>query len=1063
WDPQVVSEPVPYEPTSVEEKLDRKNEMKSRGTLLMALLNKDQLKFHSYQDAKLLMEAIEKRYGGNNESKKPNSPQLAREDLEQINPDDLEEMDLHWGMAMLTIRARRFIKITGRNLDINGYKVDSPAKESFVKSSEIFENKKNVKSRSDKGYHAVPLSYTRNYIPPKPDLMFIDEQVESESVDVVSNVTSSAVKTVESVNVKNKGVYNTVETKPDRKNNFRQPTAEGVQGKEVINSGCSRHMIGNKCYRTDYEDYDGGFVSFRDGKGRISGKGKIKIRTLDFDDVYFCKELKYNLFSVSQMQVLLKVPRKDNIYSIDLKIVVPTGGLTYLFAKAITNESNLWHMRLGHINYKTINKVVRGNLMRGIKREFSVARTPRQNGVAERKNITLIEAARTMSMIVEETLNIRFLENTPNVKGNGPDWLFDIDSLTISMNYVPVVLGFQTNGITGTKDNIVAGPKDSEVDAGKKAIEVDESQVSDNGGQVNQVTRSEFEGLLQQEMQTEHINSTNSFNTISSLISTAGPSFVNASLPSPINAAGTPASTNAFEEHPFKRYSPFKNAFSLPHVPIVTPINDTGIFGNAYDDEVVEEEVDMNNVVSSYAIPDAPLTKFLKDHPKDQKDERGIVIKNKARLVAQGRTQEKGIDYDEVFAPVARIEAIRLFLAYASFKDFVVYQMDVKSAFLYGKIEKEVYICQPPGFEDPDFPDKVYKVKKALYGLHQAPRAWNQKDERGIVIKNKARLVAQGRTQEKGIDYDEVFAPVARIEAIRLFLAYASFKDFVVYQMDVKSAFLYGKIEKEVYICQPPGFEDPDFPDKVYKVKKALYGLHQAPRACQDKYVADILKKFDFSTVKTASTPMEPNKSLVKDVDAHLYRSMIGSLMYLTDSRLDITFAVCACVRDSPFDLEACSDSDYARASLDRKSTTGSCQFLGKRLISWQCKKQTIVANSTNKAEMMIAKDGRCFMDIFTVKTGNSSLNTVGQRQKRAATTASSLEAEHDSGNINKNQSISTLNEPLPQETSLDSGPMCQVTILGGAEAQTRFEAASKQSNDLPLSRVHTWKWGGQH
>ncbi|GJY71843.1 putative ribonuclease H-like domain-containing protein [Tanacetum coccineum] len=100
------------------------------------------------------------------------------------------------------------------------------------------------------------------------------------------------------------------------------------------------------------------------------------------------------------------------------------------------------------------------------------------------------------------------------------------------------------------------------------------------------------------------------------------------------------------------------------------------------------------------------------------------MIKNKARLVAQGYTQEEGIKYDEVFAPVARIEAIRLFLAYASFKDFMVYQMDVKSAFLYGKIEKEVYVCQPPGFEDSDFPDRVYKVEKALYRLHQAPRAW---------------------------------------------------------------------------------------------------------------------------------------------------------------------------------------------------------------------------------------------------------------------------------------------------------------------------------------------------
>ncbi|GKC61436.1 putative ribonuclease H-like domain-containing protein [Tanacetum coccineum] len=109
---------------------------------------------------------------------------------------------------------------------------------------------------------------------------------------------------------------------------------------------------------------------------------------------------------------------------------------------------------------------------------------------------------------------------------------------------------------------------------------------------------------------------------------------------------------------------------------------------------------------------------------RNKKDERGIVIRNKARLVAQGHTQEEGIDYDEVFAPIARIEAIRLFLAYASFVGFMVYQMDVKSAFLYGQIEEEVYVCQPPGFEDPCYPDKVSKVVKALYGLHQALRAW---------------------------------------------------------------------------------------------------------------------------------------------------------------------------------------------------------------------------------------------------------------------------------------------------------------------------------------------------
>nr|GFA23059.1 hypothetical protein [Tanacetum cinerariifolium] len=212
---------------------------------------------------------------------------------------------------------------------------------------------------------------------------------------------------------------------------------------------------------------------------------------------------------------------------------------------------------------------------------------------------------------------------------------------------------------------------------------------------------------------------------------------------------------------------------------------------------------------------------------------------------------------------------------------------------------------------------------------------------------------------EEGIDYEEVINPVARIEAIWLFLAYASFMGFMIYQMDVKSAFLYGTIKEEVYICQPPGFEDLNYPDKVYKLVKALYGLHQAPRACQDKYIAEILKKFGLTDRKLASTPIDIENPLLKDpdgedVDVHIYRSMIGSLMYLTSSRPDIMFSICACARfqvtpkashlhavkrifrylkgkpylglrypkDSPFNLVAYSDSDYAGASLDRKSTT---------------------------------------------------------------------------------------------------------------------------------------------
>ncbi|GKE55464.1 putative ribonuclease H-like domain-containing protein [Tanacetum coccineum] len=244
--------------------------------------------------------------------------------------------------------------------------------------------------------------------------------------------------------------------------------------------------------------------------------------------------------------------------------------------------------------------------------------------------------------IVEETLNIKFLEITPNVTGNGPDWLFDVNSLTISMNYVPVVAGNQTNGIAGTRDNIVTGhvekktepeqeyilipicttdplisqdPKVSEEDAEEKTTKMDESGASDKDGKDDQATRSEFERLLQQENQTVHPNNTNSINTVSTPVSAAGPSFSNDDPSSPVNAA---EASNAFEEHLFERFSPFKITFTLSPVLNVTLMDDTGFFSNAYDDEDVGAEADLNNLETTMNVSPIPTTIIDKDHPKDQ-------------------------------------------------------------------------------------------------------------------------------------------------------------------------------------------------------------------------------------------------------------------------------------------------------------------------------------------------------------------------------------------------------------------------------------------------------------
>ncbi|GJR55284.1 putative ribonuclease H-like domain-containing protein [Tanacetum coccineum] len=444
---------------------------------------------------------------------------------------------------------------------------------------------------------------------------------------------------------------------------------------------------------------------------------------------------------------------------------------------------------------------------------------------------------------------------------------------------------------------------------------------------------------------------------------------------------------------------------------------------------------------------------------RNKKDDRGIVVRNKVRLVAQGYTQEEGIDYDEVFAPVARIEAIRLFLAYAAFMGLIVYQMKVKSAFLYGTIEEEVYVCQPPGFEDPQFPDKVYKVEKALYGLHQAPRAW-YKTLSTYLLENRFRRVTIDKTLFIKKDKCDI-------------LLVQVYVDDIIFGSTKKSLCL------EFEQIMHKRFQISSMGELTLFLGLQVQQKNDGIFISQDKYVADILKKFDFVTVKTASTPMEPNKALVKDeeadnVDVHLYRSMIGSLMYLIASRLDIMFAVYACARfqvtskvlhlhvvkrifrylkgqpklglwyprNSPFDLESFFDSDYAGANLDRKSTTGSCQFLRKRDSYEKRLIQVIKVHSDhNVADLLTKAFDVSRLSILSIcqtprqikrgrdtkipqssgppeKVGDEAVHKeLGDRMERAATTASSLEAEQDSApilsytNISQNPGLTSFHQ----------------------------------------------------
>ncbi|GKC74603.1 putative ribonuclease H-like domain-containing protein, partial [Tanacetum coccineum] len=227
---------------------------------------------------------------------------------------------------------------------------------------------------------------------------------------------------------------------------------------------------------------------------------------------------------------------------------------------------------------------------------------------------------------------------------------------------------------------------------------------------------------------------------------------------------------------------------------------------------------------------------------RNKKDERGIVLRNKARLVAQGYTQEEGIDYDKVFAPVARIEAIKLFLAYASFMGFIMYQMDVKSAFLYGTIEEEVYVCQPTGFEELQFPDKVYKVEKALYSLHQALRAWYETLST-YLIKNGFRRGTIDKTLFIKKDKGDI-------------LLVQVYDDDIIFGSTKKS--LCDEFEGLMH----KRFQMSSIGELAFFLGLQVQQKEDEIFICQDKYMAETLKKFDFVTVKTASTPIEPNKAL---------------------------------------------------------------------------------------------------------------------------------------------------------------------------------------------------------
>nr|GEV14396.1 hypothetical protein [Tanacetum cinerariifolium] len=844
---------------------------------------------------------------------------LDNDDLKQIDADDLEEMDLKWKMAMLTKWSATTAtgKDTLRNVPVetstsNALVSQCDGVGSYDRSFQAEEEPTNYAlaafTSSSSSSSDNERGNNQQYARPNPQRHVVPIVVLTKSklvpITAAKPVTAAVLKPYVIRARQAKNVVTKPHSPPRRTINHspspkastfppkvtvaKAPMVNVVKGncvwkpkcaildhgnqrhalkdKGVIDSGCLRHITGNMSYMYDFEELNGGYVAFGGNPkgGKISGK--------------------------DENQVLLRVPRENNMYNVDLKNIVPSGDLTCRFAKATLDESNLWHRRLGHINFKTMNKLFCE--IKGIKREFSVPRTPQQNGIA--KNRTLIKAARTMladsllpilvwaeavntscyvqnrilvtkpqnktpyelllgrtpsigfmrpfgcpvtilntldplgkfdgkvdkgflvgysvsskafrvfnsrTRIVQETLHINFLENKPNVVGSGPTWLFDIDTLTRTMNYQPVTAGNQSNSSVGVQEQFDA-EKAEEESAQQYVLFLVWSSGFTNPQNTDDDAafggkEPEFEGRkLEFKV---HVSPSSKFKDFSD-------NSINA-----VNAADSQVptvgqiSTNS------------TNTFSAAELEDITYSN---------NEEDVGAEADFTNLETTITVNPIPTTRVYKDH------------------------------------------------------------------------------------------HKVWVLVDLPYGKRAI--AFEK------LMKDKFQMSSMGE--------------------LTFFL----------------------------------GLQAKQKPDEIF--------------ISQDKYVAKILRKFGLTDGKSASTPIDTEKPLLKDLDvthkaSHLH-AVKRIFRYLKGKpHLGLWYP-----KDSPFNLVAYSDSDYAGASLDRKYTTWGYQFLGCRSISWQCKKQTVVATSSIEAEYVAVAS--CSAQVIWIQNQLLDYGRVGhQLPQKCAVTKSSKRA----------------------------------------------------------------------
>ncbi|GKA45457.1 retrovirus-related pol polyprotein from transposon TNT 1-94 [Tanacetum coccineum] len=821
----------------------------------------------------------------------------------------------------------------------------------------------------------------------------------------------------------------------------------------IIDSGCSKHITGNRALLTNFVEKFFGTVRFGNNDFLvIAGYGDVVIGSMTVKKVYYVEGLGHNLFSVGQfcdkgLEVafrkstcfvrnedgvdLLTGDRSSNLYTIS-RNKIASNSLAYLLAKASSSQSWLWHQRLSHLNFATINNLVKNNLVRGlpkmkfekdhlcsaceqgkihrkhhksktpfashkplyllhmdlcgpmriesingkrymlvivddysrytwvfflhskdeaseviisfikktqvnlqlqvqrvrtdngtefknktlakffdevgISQQFSAARTPQQNGVMERRNQTLLKAKGDIRVFVgylkesdafrvynkqirkiHESVNVNFDEISEMALNNSHERevfhdvfeSFQEESSSSSLD----------DDVQQSSEEVMVPPTNTQLILNNMVLNVNEASLSHN--------------MFNERLEDAYFDATTTFHDPSNV-------------------------------HTFYQPYPHKKKWTKDH-PLHKIIGDPkssvrarGQLANSCLFECLLSSIEPANVAEA-----------LKDGDWNNKDESSLVIRNKARLVAVEYCQQEGIDYDERFALVARIEAIRLFLAYVTHKDFTVFQMDVKTAFLNGILKEDVHVGQPPGFVSKQYPDHVYALDKALYGLKQAPRAWYD------VL---SKFLIDSGFQKGSIDTTLFIKKKGKhIMLIQIYV-----DDIIFGSTNPKNCTKFSELMVKRFEMSMMGEMKLFLGLQVNQFSNAIF-------TNQSKYILDILKRFGMENCDTIPTPIVEQVKLKLDlvgkpVDHTDYRSMIGSLMYLTSSRPDIMFATCMCARyqanpnehhvsaikrifcylketinlglwypkDFSFDLTAYSDADHAGCHLDRKSTSGS-------------------------------------------------------------------------------------------------------------------------------------------